>query len=202
MSGRTTQDLDARIDRALEALAADRAPAVDLHARVMAALDTHASAQRGVRRFGWGTPASNGGLLARRAFAMATLVVLAVIVLMVWSNKPRERTPATEAETAIAGPRTNDAHATSSGPLAPSAGALSAGAGSAMTSRPAATTIARRRRTPAPQPRGAGLPPLEAPEPIELEPIASAPVQLAALHVERLSIDAIEVDPLDHSGKE
>jgi len=205
MSDRTTPDLDGQLDRALEALAADSAPAVDLHARVMAAIDAHAFMQRGVRGFGWGTPASIGGLLARPVFGLALLALVAVIVLVVWPNKPRERIPpVTESgkATASAGPRTNDTRAAARpGPFAGSAGDRSAGAGSAMTSRAPVRTVAGRWRTPTP-PRRAGLPPLEAPEPIELESIASPPVQLATLHVERLSIDALEVDPLEHPGKE
>ena len=112
ISDRPRPDLDAQLDRALQALAAETTPAVDLHGRVMAAIDVQPSERRRIGRFGGGTLGNHGGLLARPVVATVTLAMLAVIVL-VWSNRQREQPtrPVTDAGrvTASAGPRTNKA---------------------------------------------------------------------------------------------
>ena len=150
-------------------------------------------------------------LLPRPALGLALAAVLAVVVLSPCGLRVRHErarrsyrsrgardTAAPPAPPALA--RTRTAAVTEAGPVRRAdrrrETAVIADVDDRAAERPPAAC------TGAPKPWDAALPPLDPPEPIELEPIGAPPMRVAQLEVERLSIDPLEVDALDGSEEE
>jgi len=183
---------DGRLDRALRTLIAPEG-AVDVRARVMAAIDAPVSSQTRPR---WRVAA---------AAAFCCAAVLLAAGLAIWSaarDVARDRgaqplgNPATLGRdaadrAALPGPRETHAVQITSSEHVQSRGSI------------------RRVRTSGS--RGAdqisewwdaALPPLDPPELLAVEQIDPQPVQVVRLTIEHLSIDPLEVDPLDRSREE
>jgi hypothetical protein len=203
MSERTDHDVDGQIDRALRAML-DGGRAVDLHARVLGAIDAGRPdrGRAGHRRW----PAFPGvRAFPRPAFAVALAAVLAAAVFVLWPAVPSAPPPPGPARSAMTQPppappgtpARSGSHA-----LNRSTATTPAGDGRDVVSPARNETAYRQRAARGAESSIGALPPLEPPAPIELEPIGEPLMRVAHLEVERLSIAPLEVDALDGSEEE
>jgi hypothetical protein len=207
MSERTNLDLDAQLDRALSAIVARADAPADLHPRVMARIGAPSRTGRpaGATRPSWlGFPA---GLLARPALgvaAVAALLTLAVLAGWLGGEPDPEPLVATgSGATPAALPRAQAApRATPPNAPGEPSDATAAGTTPHVATRVADTGVTRPRWPGVAEPWALALPPLDPPEPIELEPIEELPMRVARLEVERLSIDPLELDALERLEEE
>jgi hypothetical protein len=203
MSDRTDHGVDSQIDRALRAIV-DHGRTVDLHARVLSAIDAGGRFRGRAGHGRW--PAFLGVPGFRRlAFRVALAAVLGVAVFVLWSAVRPAPPPLGSARGGTTQPApVSPAYPAPGGSRAlnPTAAAMLAIDGREVVS-PVRKAMTHRRRAMRPaESWNGGLPPLEAPAPIELEPIGEPHMRVAHLEVERLSIAPLEMDALDGSEEE
>ena len=182
---------DGRLDRALRTLIARDVAPVDMHARVMAALDPPVNSQERPR---W-------RVAAAAAFCCAAVLLAAALAIR--SGAP-DVAPVREANGVGTGAANgHDARAALPHPSETHAVQTV----SAEHSRPPGSN--RRARASASRAADqigdrwdAALQPLDPPDPISVEHIDAPPVQVVQLSIEHLTIDPLELDPLDRSREE
>jgi hypothetical protein len=182
---------DGRLDRALRTLIARDDQPVDVHARVMAAIDAPVDSQAGPR---W-------RVAAAAAFCCAAVLLAAWLAM--WSGardvvavreaKGVGRGAASGHDVRAALPHSSETYAvqTASAEHPRSRGALPR-----VRASPSRATDQSGDRW------DAALQPLDPPDPISVEEIDAPLVQVVQLSIEHLSIDPLEVDPLDRSREE